>query len=251
MMTSWELAEHSPDKMFVNGVCSDTVGLYVDRPPMPPMASEKVSSYEIPSQNGSVVIRSGVYDDITLTVKCFVFDGGYRPQDIYKFLSAAKTLWFSRSDEWYYKVKQVQGIVPQYKQLGKNFLQVNFICEAFRYVKGEVPQSYTGTGCTIFNRGNVDCEPVYKLTFSDWSLAAYFDVNGERLQLNPAAMDTGEAVIDLPRKKIYKVSGSTLTVVQRYTAGRFWAQVLKAGWNTLAWSSGITAVEVTKNERWL
>jgi phage-related protein len=251
-MNSFELAQHSPDKMFVNGVCSDTVGLYVDRPPMPPMASEKVNEYELPTQNGSVVRRTGRYDDITVTVKCFVFDGGYNPQDIYAFLSGAKTVCFSRSNDWFYKVKRVNGITPQYKQLGKNFLQVTFICEAFRYSVDNAPRTFSGRSFTVYNRGNVECEPLYRLEFDDASLIDFFDVNEERLQIQPFfATDTAVIYVDVAKKKVYSIGENGEYINQRYTSGRFWAQTLKTGWNTIETTEGILSVEITKNERWL
>lgn len=251
MMTSWELAQHSPDKMFVNGVCSDTVGLYVDRPPMPPMAAEKVSQFELPAQNGISYKREGYYDDVDLTVKCFVFDGGYNPQDIYKFLSAAKTVTFSRAPDYFYKVKKVRGITPQYKQLGKNFLQVVFTCEAFRYTVDNAPVNYTDSEFTVYNRGNVDCEPVYKLTISDEAILDFFYVNGEWLKIQSAAVIGKDIYIDVPRKKVYYIEDGIMTVCQRLTVGRFWNMTLRQGWNTISRTEDILAVEIVRNERWI
>lgn len=251
MKTSWYLAEHSPDKMLVNGVPSETVGLYVDRPPMPPMASEKVSTHDLPTQNGSVIRRMGVYDDITLTVKCYVFDGGYHPQDIYKYLSGAKTVSFSRVPDYFYKVKKVNGITPQYKQLGKNFLQVQFECEAFRYTVDNAPQTFTGTEFTIYNRGNVACDPVYKLVLSDEATTEKLTVNGEELEI-AATTIAGETIyVDVARKKVWMYADEAQTVIQRLTSGSFWKQILQCGWNAVTVTGGIESVEVTKNERWL
>lgn len=251
MKTSFWLAEHSPDKMLVNGVCSDTVGLYVDRPPMPPMGAEKVDTYEIPNTNGSVVRRSGTYDDITLTVKCFVFDGGYHPEEIYKYLSGAKTVEFSRCPDYFYKVKKVNGITPSYKQLGKNYLQVVFTCEAFRYSVDNAPQTESGSTVTIYNRGNVPCEPVYALALSSEATDETLTVNDEELAISASTLAGETLFVDVARKKVYYINDGVATIVQNLTSGRFWAMVLQTGWNTVELSAGITSVEVTKNERWL
>lgn len=249
MKTSFYLAEHSPDKMLVNGVPSDTVGLYVDRPPMPPMASEEVRKYDLPT--GSVYQRTGYYEDITLNVKCFVFDGGYHPEEIYKWLSGAKTVLFSRCPDYLYKVKQVSGITPQYKQLGKNYLQVQFICEPFRYTVDNEPQTFDDAEFTIYNRGNVPCEPVFKIALDSEATAESLTVNGEELEITATTIAGETIFVDVPRKKVWMYEDGVPTVIQNLTSGRFWAQLLQAGWNTVEISSGITSVEVTKNERWL
>lgn len=237
----------------IDGKRSTEFGLRMARLPLWTVAAETVDTVEIAGVPVASDRHTGQYQDFDLTLTGYLT----RPQSpieiakLNEWIMHGKKLRLSTQPEMQGIIRSVGRIAPARIGTRANEIQIPLTMQPFKVAYDNFAQSYSGEGCTIFNRGNVDCEPVYKLTFSDWSLAAYFDVNGERLQLNPAAMDTGEAVIDLPRKKIYKVSGDTLTVVQRYTAGRFWAQVLKAGWNTLEWSSGITAVEVTKNERWL
>lgn len=248
----YALASASADVMLVNGVCSRHVGLYVDTPPMPPMAEEKMEVTETPYANGDLYGRTGVYSDITLNVRCFVFDGGYHPETIYGFLSGAKKLSFGNAQEYYYVVKKVVGITPQYQQGGKNFLNVQFVCSAFRYRTQNNPIEFTESPARIVLPTNVYCEPVYKLTVdSERTGAAYFKVNDVELWVLNPAIQTGEVVVDIPRKKVYMVADGVYTIVQKYTTGSFWRQVLKPQENVLTWNDHVTAVSVTKNERWL
>ena len=255
IMTSgqqYAIAAASPDKMFLDGVCSDTVGLYVDTPPMPPMAEENVIEYDVPGLSGKLNRKTGTYQDITITVRCFVFDGGYHPGQIYKFLSNAKTLSFTRATGYFYQVKKVLGVTPQYQTSGKNFLNVQFVCSPFRYRKQNIPQAFSASPANVYNMGNIYSEPVYRLTIKSDAQLAIFRVNGIALQILANALDTGTIVIDIPRKKIYKESsGDVLTIVQQYTSGAFWNMTLNHGANELTWNSEITSVEVTANERWL
>ena len=247
---SWTVAQLSRDKMFVNGIASDTVGLYVDTPPMPPMASEKVITSDIAGLSGNQYTHTGVYEDIVVTVKCFVFDYGYHPKLIYGFLKDAKTLYFSEAAEWYYRVKRVVGVTPQYQIDGKNVINIQFVCDPFRYRRQNIPIPFASSPATIRNFGNVYCEPQYKLTLDAESeaIGATFTVNGTALQLLDLS---GEVFVDLERKKIYKKSDNVLTVVQNQTSGKFWNMVLESGENTMSWTEKITSVEVTPNERCL
>lgn len=252
MSLGWELAKQSQDKMFVNGICSDTVGLYVDRAPMPPMAEENVTEYDIPGLSGKLNQRTGTYQDITITVRCFVFDGGYHPGQIYKFLGNAKTLYFTRATDYFYQVKKVLGVTPQYQAAGKNFLNVQFVCSPFRYRKQNIPQVFTESPAVCDNIGNFYSEPVYRLTVDpELTGAAFFKVNDTQVTILNPAIQTGIVVIDLPRRKVYMEENGVLTIVQKYTTGAFWKQVLLPGYNALSWNAHVTSVSIQKNERWL
>ena len=247
---SWTAATLARDKMFVNGIASDTVGLYVDTPPMPPMAAEKVITSDIAGLSGNQYTHTGVYEDITVTVRCFVFDYGYHPKLIYGFLKDAKTLYFSEAAEWYYRVKRVAGVTPQYQVDGKNVINIQFVCDPFRYRRQNIVQPFRYSPVTIRNFGNVYCEPLYKLKFDPISQAigATFAVNDTSLQLLDLS---GEVYVDLERKKIYKSNDGVLTIVQDQTSGKFWNMVLEPGENTMTWTEKIESVEVITNERYL
>lgn len=255
MMTGdqqYTIAASSPDKMFINGVSSEEVGLYVDTPPMPPMPEERVEYTGTPYANGDLYGRTGMYNDITITVKCFVFDGGYHPQKIYGFISGAKTLAFSRTMQYHYKVKKVLGIIPQYRQAGKNILAVQFICAPFRYETQNNPVQLTENPSYVVNATNIYHEPVFRVIFGEDALFGRFTVNDITLQLQAMPIQSSTIIIDTGRKKIYKESaGGTLTIIQQYTTGDFWKMILPPGKNTISWQGEVESVIMTQNARWL
>lgn len=255
IMTSeqqYNLAAASPDRMFLNDVCSDTVGLYVDTPPMPPMPEEKVELMKTPYANGDLYGRTGMYEDITITVRCFVFDGGYHPGRIYKFLSNAKTLYFTCATDYFYQVKKVLGVTPQYQTAGKNFLNVQFVCSPFRYRRQSITQVLTESPATCDNIGNVYSEPEYRLTLAASTDTTALTVNGTTLAIDQSVLAYGtELVVDVQRRIIYTEAGGVLTSVQSKTSGAFWRMVLIPGYNAISWAGGITSVEITPRTRWL
>ena len=195
----------TPDKMIINGVSSDTVGLAVNTPPMPPMAEQIVDEAFAFGRAESTVYQTGQYKNIEIAVKCFVFDYGYLPDQIYKFIYDAKTLAFSSDDRYYYKVKKVLGISPAYQKLGKNVLTVRFQCSPFKYsalnpqYTYSIPDGQTSCSVQIMNAGSIYCEPLIWLSARDGDASAQITVNGET-----ATVTTGsEAYFDIQNMEVY------------------------------------------------
>lgn len=242
----------SPDKMIINGISSDTVGIFVDTPPMPPMPEQKVEKFFVPGNAESRIYPTGQFEDITITVKCAVFDYGSHPDLIYKFLSGAKTLAFSSSDRYHYRVKSVQGLNPNYAKLGKNILNVKFICSPFKYltenpaVVYERGESETKT-IQVYNSGSVYCEPVFKVYGITHQAATVLTVNGTALTINQSL--NGDTVyIDMQRKEVYQIENGAMVSVQRNTSGAWWDFIMPPGYSEISWATAET-LTITKNER--
>lgn len=239
----------SADKMYINGMSSDEVGLYIDSPPSPPMPKRTYSGYTVPGRSESVTVPDDIFEDITLTAKAFVFDGLYQPEKIYSFISNAKTVYFSTSDQYFYKVKRVLGITPQYYNHGKRLLQVQFVCSPYRWARSN---DYTavsnGDGFKI--NGNIYCEPIYHL--EGISGDVIFSVNGVKLEIFAI---NGEIYLDVAARKAYQIDedGNKVIMLDK-TIGRLWDMVLvpsQTADNIIKWSGSIDDVSVQKNERWV
>ena len=241
----------SKDKMYINGVSSDTVGILVDTPPMPPMAEEIVETVHVIGRADSSVYRTGMYNDITLTVKCYVFDYGRHPDAIYRYLKGAQTVGFG--DDILYRVKNVTGITPSYSGNGKNLLTVNFVCSPFKYAANTAPVVYElGDGeesrtIQVFNAGTVYAEPIYKLEKTISPTVGVLTVNG--VTVNVAATVDTNVYIDLSLMECYKiVSGNKVRVSAVF--GQWWDCILQPGYNEITFS-GSESLEIVKNERFL
>lgn len=239
----------STDKMYINDISSDTVGLYIDSPPSPPLANRTYSDYTVPGRSESFTLNDDVYEDITLTVKAYVFDGLHQPEDIYGYIATAKTVYFSSSDKYYYKVKRVLGIVPQYYDHDKRYLQIQFVCSPYRWAReNDFVGVANGEGFKIL--GNIYCEPVYYLQGIQGDVT--FTVNGVALKISTT---NGNVYLDVAARKAYQIdTDGNKVVMLDNTVGRLWDMVLMPSStedNIISWDGTITAVTAKKNERWL
>lgn len=239
----------SKDKMFINGISSDGVGLYIDSPPSPPMPKRTYSSYTVPGRSEAFTLADDLYEDITITVRAFVFDGLYQPEAIYAFISGAKTVSFSTSEQYFYKVKRVLGIVPQYRDHDKRFLQIQFVCSPYRWAQENDYKTVTnGEGFKI--KGNFYCEPVYHLEGISGDVV--FTVNGVPLEIYAT---NGEIYLDVAARKAYQIDtdGSKIVMLD-HTVGCLWDMILmpsETEENIISWEGTISTVSVKMNERWL
>ena len=226
----------SGDSITVNGVSSATVGLYIDTPPVPPMARQRVTSWS----TGIDVDDSApddVWEDITLSFTGYVF---FRKTDfdlaaVYAFLADAKTLAFSRFSGRYFKVRQVGQIAPAAQYDGERIrIPLQFVCAPFKYHTSNDPVTPSGT---ITNPGTRYSRPVYAITHSG---ACKLTVNGEELTI--AAGAASPIYIDAQRMIAYETNGLNQT---KYTTGFF--PFLQPGINTISTTG--TGLSVTGNWR--
>lgn len=244
----------SPDKMIINGVSSDTVGIYVDTPPMPPMPEEIVEENTPLGRSESIVYHTGQYKNIEITVKCYVFDYGYLPDAIYKYLLGAKTLAFGADERYYYIVKKVGAITPSYQTKGKNLLSVKFICSPFKYISLNpehtyvIPDGQTEWTVQVLNSGDVYCEPIIWLSTAEGHAVGHITVNGVAVSL--PAVTNDDIYIDLQKMELYKVVDGQPISMQSYSSGRWWDFVFPPGYSEITWD-GSRTMKITLNERWL
>ena len=101
-------APESPDYLIIDeSRTSNDVGIWVDTPPMPPMAEHVYREINIPDREESLTVIDETYNDIPLAVKAYIFDNAYDITSVYSWLRGAKKLRF-KDDDYYYRVKQVK-----------------------------------------------------------------------------------------------------------------------------------------------
>ena len=223
----------SQDYFIVNGTSSATVGLYVDTPPVPPMAQQRVTTWATGIDMDSAS-PDDVWENITLTLNTYVFfrDDDFSLADVYAFLADAKTLQLSRFTNRFFKVRQVKAVTPQMQYDGQRIkIQISFICAPFKYhVDNEEIVVNTDI---ITNPGTRYSRPVYKITHSG---ACTLTVNGQELNIASAA--SSPIFIDAERMFAYNSAGENQT---KYTTGKY--PFLQPGQNAIASTgSGLTVV---------
>jgi len=227
----------SSDYIVVNGVSSDTVGLYIDTPPVPPMAQQRYTDYQTGSDMDGCT-PDDAFENIRLTITAYqFFPDNFDNRAVYDFLKNPKTLQISRFDDYYFKVQKLSGIQPESKSNGKRIkYTITFDCKPFKYaVENPLEEIQKGTSQ---NNGNRYSRPVWVISGSGECILW---VNGESLKITDV---DGDVCVDCEKMIAYTES----QIITQNTTGKF--PFLASGDNAVDWNENITAVYLQKNERW-
>ncbi|MBR1527667.1 MAG: hypothetical protein IJ642_00015 [Oscillospiraceae bacterium] len=228
----------SSDYIIVNGISSNTIGLYIDTPPVPPMAQQRYTEYQTGADTDGVS-PDDTFENIRLTVTAYqFFSENFDNTVIYDYLKNAKTLRTSRFSNYEYRVQKLSGVQTESQHNGKKIkYQINFDCKPFKYAV-ENPMEDISQG-TIINTGNRYCKPVWTITGEGEE--AHLIVNGEVLKIfnlhDTLAIDCEKMLAYYPN-----------AIANSSTLGNF--PFLAPGDNTISWTNQITRVTCQKNERW-
>lgn len=206
----------STDYFIVNGVSSAAVGLYVDTPPVPPMAKQRVTTWNT-GTDADGHSPDNVYDNIKLTVNAYsFFPESFDLSAVYAFLADARTLMFSRFPNRFLKVVQVDAVNPVQKWDGIRItLKITFICEPFKYHTNN-PETDVTAERYIQNPGTRFSRPVYKITFTKSLEDVLLSVNGQVCRIGRGA--DSPLWIDATRMIAYNSDMENMT---QYTNGLF------------------------------
>lgn len=233
----------SPDFFYVNGVSSETVGLYVDTPPVPPMAQQRVTTWAT-GIDMDASSPDDVWENISVTVEAFVFfPDSFDLGALYAFLAEAKVLQLSRFANRYLKVVQVGAITPSTSHDGKRIeISIDFLCSPFKYHTTNPETDVTSTS-QIENPGTRYSRPIYKVEHA-LNAPTVLSVNGQTCTIKYDA--SNPVYIDTQRMICYDDNGNNMLTK---TSGQF--PLLSPGINLLsATSNGTTYHTLTVIGNW-
>lgn len=242
----------SKDYFLVNGVSSASVGLYVDTPPVPPLAEQRISQWNV-GLDSDYVSPDDVFEPITLQFRGLIFfpNGNFDLSPIYNFLVGAKTLAFTRFPNRYLRVLNVGDISPSQQLDGARIsMGITFLCDPFKYHTSNDPVTIPELDPYITNPGTRYSRPLYKVTHSGAGCSVV--VNGDNLKIKPWTSKTGlieyppsPIYIDAERMVAYSVFGNDKVNATKFTDGNF--PFLNPGDNS-AYTTG-NSLEITGNWR--
>jgi len=230
----------SDDYIIVNGISSDEVGIYIDTPPVPPMAQQRYTTYEV-SMDEDRTSPDDTFEDMSLRITFFTFynEEDFNNNDIYAYFVGAETLQFSRYSGYYFKVRQFRLNTPTVDYNGKRVkYTVDFTVAPFKY-STDNEQISVASGDIITNSGTRYSRPIYYITANVKGFTFY--VNGESFYVPNASTD-GEIVVDCERMIVYQNNEMIFE-----TVGKF--PFLAVGENQITYDDDIS-ISVKKNERW-
>lgn len=215
----------SKDYIYINGVSSNTVGLYIDMPPVPPIALRRGTNYNVGGEADAFSLENG-YDDITVKIKAFVFYAeDFDNSELNSYLNNVKTLRTSRNTKFYYKVKRVTSVSASVSADGKKIkYDISFLCYPFKYYV-ENPEISLTHGIIIENKGKLFSRPVFRFNVSG---TLKLDVNGTAITVFNMRNDA-DVVVDCERMIAY--SGNEMLK----TSGYF--PMLAVGQNKITWAA--------------
>lgn len=230
----------SSDYIKINGVSSDTVGLYIDTPPMPPMQVPVFQQVTIPGRAEQLTFKEASMEDIQIDISAYLFSDtdSAVPNEIYAYLCNAETLVTSKSSDFYYKVRRVLNVSPTYKGHGKQYLQLSFICSPFRYSATNTTITNSNSEFWIVNNGSYYCQPTYRLNGNGTLTLEVNDDTSNKLVIENVQ---GYVIVDAEKLIVHK-DGT-------FKKSKGQIPFFAVGNNKIKHNA--TSIEITKNERWV
>lgn len=230
------------DYIILDGISSEEVGLYVDTPPLPPMALRKYSMFETEELGQSLTLGHDFFEDITLTISCFVFDYGKNIDinAVYAWLRGKQKLQTSIYNDWHYYIKQIPAVLPSYSGKGLYKLDISFVCSPYRYnvnndiVIIERPETMIEIGGSYYAR------PIYKI-YGNGEITLI--VNDDIMHALTIYDVSDYVIVDCEKMMVHKNG------VWQKNKGIL--PFFDVGTNVINFAGNVEKIEVTKNERWI
>lgn len=226
------------------GTRSTTHGVYVqDFPPLT-LPEERAKFETVPGRSGSLTLLEGdaVYDDIVLSIDCFVRDLS-KLDTIGAWLRGRGALVLGNMPDRYYDARCVNQIELAKVLRGRQhrtFTAV-FRCKPFRYVY-PAPATITKTvsGQIITNPGTTDAEPYITVTGSgDVTLT----IGAKTMQVAGLA---SKITIDVAAGLAYN---DAINLTGSLTGD--WPMTIPPGNSAVSWTGAVTKVEITPGWRYI
>lgn len=228
------------DYIVINGVSSETVGLYVDTPPMPPLQAKNFQTITIPNRPEVLTMHDVTREDIQIDINAYLFDDEQSadPSALYSFLDNATTLSTSKNADFEYKVRRLLSVIPAYQGHGKQLLTISFICSPYRYSTDNEATEITQFPAIANNSGNVFSQPTFKL-YGSGELTLTVNEDTDHTLVIP---DVDGYVIADAEKMLCHKDGTIMRC-----SGKI--PFFNVGDNSI--ETNATKLELIKNERWL
>jgi phage-related protein len=230
------------------GVRSTSRGVYVQEYPPLTLPEERAKFEPVPGRSGNLTLLEGdaVYDDIALSVDCFMRDLSKLDQ-ISAWLRGRGALVLGNMPDRYYDARCVNQIELSKILRGREhrtFAAV-FRCKPFRYVYPAPASTVLVNGGSLVNPGNVDAEPVITLTGSgDVTLTI-----GDK-SVDIALPSTATTIIiDVPAGFAYSADG-TVNMTGLLSIDD-WPLTIPPGTSAVAWTGTVSSASILRNWRYV
>jgi phage-related protein len=225
------------------GTKSTDLGVFVAQYPPITFPAERVKFTNVIGRSGALTTLEGldVYDDVQLSVECFVRDTS-RIAEVGAWLKGGGALELGNRPGGHYEARVINQIPFEQVMRGRanrTFAAV-FRCKPFWYVDGVAKITRTTSGGMITNPGNVHSLPIITITGNgDIGLMIGQQIV-ELIGVN------GSITLDGPLMEAYN---GAAPANDKMLNGDF--PILLPGVNAVSWSGTVTKVEIAPNWRYL
>lgn len=233
------------NKIWIDGVSSDTVRLRFDKIPLFPAAEQRTQSYSIPNAGEDMTVETVDFNDVSLTLTAYLV-GGTTIEDVYTWLRSGDKLTLSTQPSIYSRIKHIGEVAPSRIGWDAHKIDIPLTLSPFKYLLDGTPVLLSSSPATVENRGNHYSVPLYTLTGCSGDIS--ITVNGVTLSVENAP-DT--VYIDVKTQEIYKIVDDEKVSIMSNTTGDFWDMALIPGNNDIEWNGTIAGVYVLRRERWV
>lgn len=231
-----------------NGVTNTEVGAELVDIDIPSRAGQQAETLTIPGRVSPLLRIYPQRDAYSITVTLRIL---YKEDlsTVYNWLSGSGKLVFSDTPDRYYNVSACAGISS--KRIGAantiREVKIKLTCAPFAYAIANDPVELTSSPAQIQTIGTMYSEPIIELTGTgDVTLT----VNGVTLEIKDVS---GTVFIDVHTCQVYKLEYGAKTSILSSTTGWIEQMVLvpdTEAVNIISWAGNVTAIKITKNERW-
>ena len=227
------------EKFTLDGVSSDTLGLYCDYLPPMPMAEQKYSDYNL-GEDEPLTIPDETFSNIVYVIRFYTFlPDNYNDSAIKSFCFGKSTLTLSRFPDYFFKIRKISLQASDGTGYGKRVdYTLTLTLAPFRYLVSNDEVTLTEAG-SVMNGHTRYSKPTFRITGTgDIKLT----VNGSDFEVK--GLTSGQTVtIDSQRHITY--SGNTLLTGK--TDGKY--PLFNIGSNSVSWTGTVTAVKYRPNWR--
>lgn len=231
-----------------NGKSSRDYDIVVEAQPDHAWPEKDYDIVHVPGRNGDLLFDNGSYKNVARSYEVAL---GRRDGNFYEMVD--KILAWLHSASGYARLED--SYEPEYFRLAAyregqsltNILgqagraTITFDCKPQRFLKaGEKPRIYTTTGKIIYNPTLFDALPLIKLTMTANTAGAVV-INNKRIDIAASTYVNNTLCIDSELQDAYSGTDNKNSIIT-LTNGSF--PVLSRGDNEIAFSGGVTQVEV-------
>lgn len=227
------------EKFSLDGVSSDTLGLFVDFLSPVPLADQRYTDFNMGADEQGTT-PDDVFNNIQYQIRFYTFlPDDYNDTAIKVFCYGKSVLTLSRFPDYYFKIKKISLQAADGSGYGKRIDYILTLTLApFRYTVDN-EQITLASGDSIVNEHTRYSKPEFEITGTgDITLT----VNGAEFAVK--GLETNQTIIiDSARHVTY--SGDTLLIGK--TDGKY--PLLDVGSNTISWTGSISSIKYKGNWR--